>query len=247
MIITAISPVPEDTANITTARFRISESIERDLTDIVLDAFDTVSLDSRFSLSSYLTDNAERLSQFETINETKQRVSSSFSVDLSSVTNVYRYNIYNDLMPVLITHEYPSPVPRVLPFVPSAVFTGIVIYAADEMPLYGEEGTSLLQPSVFPVIYDENMNTVASERMSDPEFLQQWGFAAFTDKLEESAFYERIGRYPFRTTAQMIFGNNRNDIIITTEAAKRLLYNEANRRLIREGRILIILAPETGR
>lgn len=243
--ITAEAAVPEDSDNLTTERFKISESIDRDLTEIATESFSKLYLDSLISVKDFLKENQSRMTSFDSLNYTKQKVSSSFSRNLSAVVNTYRFNLFTDLMPLLINHKTPSEIRRILTYEPTASFSGIVIYAADVLPLYGEQKTGRIQPAVFPKIYDSDMNIVASAEMAYPESLEKWGFAAYTEKVKDlSSFEERIGKYPFYTTAEAVFGNNRTDILIPEEAAKRILYNEANRRLIREGRILIIMSPE---
>ena len=49
------------------------------------------------------------------------------------------------------------------------------------------------------------------------------------------------GCTPYRTTAEAIFGNNRTDLLIPEQAARKILYNRENHRLIREGRIVVIV------
>jgi hypothetical protein len=236
--------VPDDADNLTSERFRISEYVDRNLTDIALESFESLYLDSLLTVKTFLKNNQSGMTKFDRLNDSTEKLSSSFSRDLSSVQNIYRYNIYTDLMPILIDHGNSAPVPVVLDYEATAAFSGIVIYAADDMPLYGETETGKLKPAIFPKIFDENMNIAVSPKMSEPEFLSKWGFAVYTDTTDLIQFESRIGLYPFFTTAEAIFGNNRTDIIISEEAARKILYNKANRRLIREGRILIIYSAE---
>ncbi len=241
ILISASAEIPAATANLTTARFRLTETIDRDLTSIVTGAFDEIYLDSRQTLSEGFTSNQKRLTDFDALNLTKSRVSSSMSLKLDSVTNLYKYNIYNDLIPLLLTHEKPAPIPTILNWEPTAAFSGIIIYAADPLPWYGEPGSGHLQQAVFPKIYSRRMSPVASAEMAEPEYLEKWGFVLYTDSLDERRFEERIGLYPYRTTAEAIFGNNHTDILITEEAAQKILFNKANHRLIREGRIVVVI------
>ena len=240
--ITAEAFIPDDADNLTTARFRISEFVDRNLTEIATESFETLHLDSLTTVKTFLKENQSGMTSFDDLSHTTEKLSSSFSRDLSSVKNIYKYNIYTDLMPILIDHMSPARVPVILDYEATAAFSGIVIYAADELPLHGESGTEKLKPAIFPNIFDAKMETTASAKMAEPEYLSRWGFAGYTDKTDLSKFENRIGLYPFYTTAEAIFGNNRTDIIISEEAARKILYNEANRRLIKEGRILIILS-----
>ncbi len=241
--VTAEALIPEDADNLTTQRFRISEFIDRNLTEIASGTFDNLYLDSLRTVQTFLKENQAGMTEFDSLNYSTDKISSSLSRSLKSVRNIYKYNIYSDLMPILIHHKNPAPVPQVLDYEPTAAFSGIVIYAADNLPLYGEAETGSLRPAIFPKIFDENMNLTASPAMSEPDFLSKWGCAGYSDTTDLSKFESRIGIYPIYVTAEAVFGNNRTDIIISEEAARKILYNKANRRLIREGRILIIYSP----
>ena len=105
ILISATAEIPPSETNITSARFRITETIDRGLTSIVTGAFDDIYLDSLQTLSDGFTSSRKRLTDFDALNLTKSRVSSSMSRDLDSVTNLYKYNIFNDLIPLLISHR----------------------------------------------------------------------------------------------------------------------------------------------
>ncbi|MDC7225619.1 MAG: hypothetical protein PQJ61_02515 [Spirochaetales bacterium] len=244
MTISASAAVPASAINITTERFRITEAIDRNLTEIVTGAFSSIYLDSLHTLKEGFNMDSRMMAEFDNLNLGKNRTSSSISLDLDEVTNIYKYNIYSELIPILTKHRRTSPPPVLLNYEPTAVFSGIIIYAADPLPYYGESGSGMLNPAVFPKIFDENMELVASAGMASPEYLAEWGFILYTDSYDEKQFEERIGLYPFRTTAEGIFGNNRTDILITEEAARKILYNSKNRRLIEEGRIMVITGAE---
>ncbi len=245
ILLYATATIPDSAANLASTRFQISESIDRGLASIELEAFEGIFLDSLHNLSEAFTANREKLVEFDALALTKSRVSSSMSLDLSSVTNTYKFNIFEDLIPILIDHKKPEPVPDILNWEPTASFSGIVIYAAEPLPYYGESETGILQPAVFPKIFSTGMELAASASMADPEYLKKWGFVLYTDSIDERKFEERIGLYPLRTVAESIFGNNHTDILIPAEAVRKLLYNKDNRRLIREGRIMIIIgSPE---
>ena len=149
IIITATAAIPADTKNLTSARFRITESIDRNLTSYVTKSFQSIYLDSLNTVSDGFTASQQRLTDFDALNLSKTRISSSMSIDLDSVSNIYKYNIFKDLVPLLIDHTKPAPVPIKLNYEPSANFSGIIIYASGSLPYYGASGEGPLQPSVF--------------------------------------------------------------------------------------------------
>lgn len=246
IVIKASAEIPYSTKNITTERFRITESIDRNLTSYVTEALQTMYLDSLYTISDAFTSSRERLTEFDSLNLSKTRTSSSMSVNLDRVTNIYNYDIFGELVPLLIEHRNPSPVPLRLNYEPTANFSGIVIYTPSELPYYGESEEGPVQPALFPKIFDRQMELVASSEMAEPEYLEEWGFVLYTEDSEDGSyadavFEERVGLYPYYTTAEAVFGNNHTDILIPEQAARKILHNKANHRLIREGRIVILM------
>jgi hypothetical protein len=74
----------------------------------------------------------------------------------------------------------------------------------------------------------------------DPDFAARWGTAVFTEGFDEAAFADRIGTNPLRIIATGLFGIVPADPKIPVADADVLLHSETGRRLLAEGRILII-------
>jgi hypothetical protein len=119
-----------------------------------------------------------------------------------------------------------------------------VIYAKGELPLHGTSEMVELRPCLYPEIYDSNMRLVLERLMVNPEAIERWGVAAYTDEVDESPFFERVGPSPLRIMADGAFGSMPTDIKIAADHADRILASENNRRLLTEGRILIIIESE---
>jgi hypothetical protein len=132
-------------------------------------------------------------------------------------------------------------VERRLGFVPSRNFTGLVIYAGGELPAHGKDIRQQVRPAVFPTLYDEDMNPVLSVEMCEPTYLRRWGMVAYAESEDDSLLLERIGAAPLRTVARGVFGINATDLLLPKEAVDRLLVREANRELLSQGRILIVI------
>lgn len=155
----------------------------------------------------------------------------------------YQFPFYGQggLASPFILHRQPFPIEDSLHFEPTRTFTGLVIYAKGEYPAHGKSGLERIQPCFFPKLYDQDMNLVLSAEMVDPERLRSWGMAAYTSALDEKTFFSRVGYLPLKTMARGVFGKNSGDILLPNETVRKLLVNEANRKLLQEGRILIIL------
>lgn len=225
-------------------RFEAEREIERLLPGLFMAAAVKIPFDSYRTIGERLKENRDLFRRLE--NSAAASVSKRYSrlqEDLQEIRVEYRFPFYGDggFVSPLISHSRPFPIERRLGFVPSRNFTGLVIYARGELPAHGKDIRQRLQPALFPSLYDEDMNLVLSVQMCDPAYLRRWGMAAYSDSETESAFLERIGAAPLRTVARGVFGINATDLLLPAEAVKRLLVREANRTLLAQGRVLIII------
>ncbi len=176
-----------------------------------------------------------------------RRSSSRRSRDLSELTVEYRLPLFPAATELFGLHEVASPMPRSLQRVPTREFTGIVVYVADSLPLHGTNRNALLQGALFPRIYDTEMNPVLVPGMMDPDYLHQWGPLAYSTDAQAADHAERIGNDPLRLLARGVFGTSPTDVLISTTDAARILGQPANLNLLREGRVVLVLASESAR
>ena len=161
--------------------------------------------------------------------------------DLSGVTREYHVPIFPDFVNVFVEHTIPFGMEEVISWIPTADFTGVVIYAADPLPLRGTDQEVYPAPALLPEIYDENLRPVLQQDMLNPDAVRQRGVVAYTSDPNEDAWRNRIGGNPYRIMAREVYGVHPTDIIIGAEDADRLLSTRHNRELLQNGRILVIL------
>jgi len=159
-----------------------------------------------------------------------------------------RYTIgIEGISEAFIRHRQPIDVPRTLTPVPAPSFTGIIIIASDTQSIHGREGSTLVRPSLFPRIWDTQMNLIFERNMLDPNagamvryFCRRGIFAGGPTGLspELSAV---VGERPLRVFARGVFGATPTDPIISREDALQIISTPENRNLLREGRVAIIL------
>ncbi|MFW6344319.1 MAG: hypothetical protein ACOC2B_06210, partial [Sediminispirochaetaceae bacterium] len=132
---------------------------------------------------------------------------------------------------------------RLLRYVPSGSFSGIVIYVEKELPVHGTSRAENIVPCLFPKIYNEHTELIVSKEMLPPETLKDWGIAGYfpIDKREDLS--SRIGDVPLYIKAKALFGETPTDIIIPNEGADSMLSTEHTIRLITEGKIAIVYTP----
>ncbi|TCW61254.1 polymerase [Treponema sp. J25] len=157
------------------------------------------------------------------------------------------------LLATLIQHTRPRSLPRPLTTVASRPYTGIIIIAKDPLPIHGKKETSYLIPCLFPRIWDSAMNLVYERTMVDPTIARQNGIVHYTNERAillptpsglQNSLIPLVGEYPLRILAEGVFGVTPTDPIINREDALRILSNEENRELLRQGRMIMVIADQ---
>lgn len=215
-------------------------TVKKYLPQLFLDGASGIKVDSYETIGTLINEDPELVRSLENIADRGVILYSRFSKDMTTFLMRYQFQLFPEIVSLFIIHTTPYPPPRLLEYEPTTEFSGIVIYAMGAYPVHGEETASLLNPCFFPTLFDPEMNIVVEKGMVNPAHLKKWGLAAYTSVINEKPFVERIGFTPFRTMATALFGKNRTDIILPSEAARKILYSDANRKLLTEGRILII-------
>lgn len=182
-------------------------------------------------LASALNDRFEHApSSGSRPNRTVDRVSQSWTLPL-----------YETVIPVFSSHDIPRPLPLPIGWQPDRPSTGLLIDARGRLPVHGTSEQVQLQPVLLPRIYDEQMNLVLSADMVSPEYLERWGVAAYSTDTDPDAHIERIGTEPLIIAADALFGQTPANPVIPSDAAETLLIQEINRRILIEGRIVILV------
>ncbi len=164
--------------------------------------------------------------------------------DFKTVHIEYNYPLFPFISDVFPRPLNEIPTRRFLPWVSSAEHTGLIIYAKDPLPLVGTSEEVLLQVSLYPTIYDEDLNPIVTHEYYDAESFKRWGNAAYTTQVEDNRFLNRVGEYPLRIVAAKVYGLLPTDIVLYKYDAKRILHTESLIRAVRQGRILIIVNDE---
>lgn len=168
------------------------------------------------------------------------------ALDLSSVDVQFTFSLFPTIGGAFVAHEEPLEPPRRVGPSTASQYTGLVIYAADELPVHGTDRSQRTNAALFPGLYDQDLTRLLERQYLDPEYLSRWGAAAYIALRDyqgvesEEPYRDRIGDSPLRVLARGVFGRYATDPIIPSEAAETLLA-EANRHILAEGRILIII------
>lgn len=214
------------------------ELIRRGIFDLQADSSSTIGdLVDRGDLS---------LQEIETLALKANSVPPSLSRDMQQLTSLYTIPL-SEISSSLMRHNRPSRILYTLNPVSAARFTGIVIIAAENLPVHGMRSTALPVPCLFPKIWDSDMNLIYERSMvetknsmivrySPPESIFQNNPTGLSNELREA-----VGDRPLRIFARGVFGINPTDLIIDRNDAMLIISSEENRRLLSEGRVAVIL------
>jgi hypothetical protein len=200
--------------------------------------------------SSTVADLVERgeWSMFEIENYAlkAQAIPPALSPDFSNLLASYTLAI-SGVRSALVRHNRPAEMPRTLSPIPTPDYTGIIIIASESQPVHGTRGSALLQPCLFPKIWDSDMKLIFERNMNNPEvdtmahyFTMKGIFAGGPSGLSKE-IAAIVGDYPLRIFAKGVFGIKPTDPIINRDDALMIMSSETNRSLLREGRLVIIV------
>ncbi len=208
---------------------QMEEKISEDLKGIIFNELSGMFLDSHTRVKEFLKENPAAIPMVFSLADKAERESSLFSKNMKSLKLKYTIRLYPDVAEIFVPPSPHEELEKILKFVPSADFTGIVIYVKGDFT-----------PSLFPRIYDQSMNLIMDKFHVDPEKIKQWGTVRYGEDLDFLKEIDRIGPNPLKLTARGLFGINNTDIIISSLEAEKILSRDNNINLIYQGRILIV-------
>ncbi len=234
--------VPNELARNPTAVQRVQRSLDRRVDKIYLEAASQVQLNSTERIGEPLNRDAELANQIRQASDALRKRYTGPSADLTQAAVEYTLELHPELSRRFAPHTRARSVPTVPGWYPSRAFTGVVIYATNELPVHGTDRSLRPVPALLPRLHDhERYEVVFEPRMVEPEYFERWGPVGYTSPGREDRFLERVGPNPMRILAAGVFGTHPADLMIPREDVLRLLSREENRRLLAEGRVLIVV------
>jgi hypothetical protein len=206
---------------------------------------DALPVNSSATIGDYLMEGRLELSFTDDIAARAASIPPFLSADFRNIRSIYRLGLST-----IAAHIPPQQTPALasLPLNPveTIAYTGIIIIADGELPVHGKRGTALPLPCLAPKVWDSGMNLLFDRNKT------QSGAVPFYYMNVENILGPRpgglspeaeaaVGINPLRIIATEVFGERPTDLIIAAEDAVKVLSNEDNRRLLREGKLVIIL------
>jgi hypothetical protein len=237
--------VPAGGANRPAAAARVQTGIRNDAASLIADELKDLSYDSYYGIEGFLGENEEAMIGLMSAARTATATGTRAATDLRSVEATYQLDLYAGLASALVTHEEAVPLQRRLGWVPADEYTGVLIYAAEPLPHIDTGRETDLVPVLFPDLYyreEGGVHPLAETRNVLPEYLVRWGAIGYTTDPYATGLSERIGDNPMRIMAIGLFGRQPADPVIRATDAWQLLALESNRRLLAEGRVVVIIS-----
>jgi hypothetical protein len=203
-------------------------------------------VDSSSTIRDLISRGEFSLPETDIIASNAHTIPPALSPDMLNMYSSYTITL-SGISSALLRHSRPTPVMRTLIPVSSARYTGIIIIAAEELPVHGMRSTALPIPCLFPKIWDSDMNLIYERgmltsrdtsmvRYSPLHNIFQNTPSGLTPELEGI-----VGDRPLRIFARGVFGINPTDIIIDSNDALLIISTEANQRLLSQGKVVIVL------
>lgn len=249
LLLTVRRSLPDRGPNLPAAVPEIRAAIERDSVAIIVEELRKLPYDSLRTVNELLLEEPHLVGSLVQAASGARVTDAHATPDLRHVEVSFRFDLYGELIAALIRHDRPVSLHGLLGWTPTTEYTGIVVYAADELTVHGAGTTARLQPALLPGIYYYSATGEGVERLMeaghiDPEYAVDWGPVVYSDDVVKAELSARIGARPLRIIAYGAFGRYPTDIVISYHDAMQLLANENNRSLIAEGRVAIIIGSD---
>lgn len=220
-------------------RLAAERMVTRDLPGIAKDTFFAIPVDAEGTVRDRILDGSLDIDAILSLTERLRHVGDALSGDLLSFRSNWELPL-SDVASLFVTWQRPREIRGPLDWVATKDYTGIVIFANGRLPVYGERNvTDFLRPGLFPRLFAADMGSVMDRWVVAPQVLVQSGPMGYVTT-RSAADEARVGDAPLLIRATGLFGENRTDILIGNDDAARILASPTNRRLLVEGRVIVV-------
>lgn len=226
-----------------TGRNAALQMLEMETPALLKDTFFSIIVNSSEKLGNSVAQNQIVLSDLNRIIDQGKKTPPYFSQDLIHISMSHSISLFQ-IGSLFVRHSVAYTPKAPLTTVPSRPFTGIIIDARGLLKVHGEYTDATLTPCLFPRIWNANMDLLYEKNLVSPEIAKKVGIAHYSSSLDESTYRDRIGTDPLRVTAREVFGNYRTDPVISTTDYLKIMNVSENRKLLLEGKIVILCDPE---
>jgi hypothetical protein len=216
--------------------------------DTIREIILSIPVDSSTVLRDFVNSGEIAPSVIDDLAFSAKRVHPYYSQDMQTISSSFTIDL-NDVVVILMLSNAIEEMRRPLNAVSSPNYTGIIIIASDPLPSHGKHTNDLLVPSLFPKIWDTNMNIVFDKNMTSASENGTGSFIHWASPDDifrktpsgiDPELEEIVGPNPLRIIASGVFGIRPTDPIIDSGDALLILSTESNKDLLRKGKVAII-------
>lgn len=210
---------------------------------LLKDSLLSIFVDSTNYLGDLVQSQEVTLEKLTQIIEDGNHSPNIISIDGKSISTTNKIQI-NEISKLMLKHKHSYSPEEPITQVPSRAYTGIVIDARGKLPVHGEYIKSDVYPCFFPQIWDQDMNLIYEKNICDRQIAEEnrINYYHYSDNFE---YYEdRVGIDPLYIKAVKVYGRNRTDPQISKKDALKILTIKENRKLLEEGKVVILLDKE---
>ncbi|MFP4374013.1 MAG: hypothetical protein ACLFPO_06770 [Spirochaetaceae bacterium] len=236
------SPLPSGARSHPAASHAAEQRVRAELSRILQEEAGGIRVDSLHTLDEHYGERPRLAVDVARLSERLVPTLNRHTPDLRALQLGYSLELYPTLAELFVEHERPAELRRVVPWRPSMEFTGLVVYARGQLPVYGEDRSARVRPALFPDIYSHEASRVVLETdRVQPQVIRTRGPVAYATSASDPIVEERAGTRPMRTVALGVFGRYATDPIISAADAEVFFAEPANREIIHEGRVVIVI------
>lgn len=243
--LTITAPLPTDTdATPPKRRYLAEQEVQRHVQEEFVRRAGALPVASGRTLAEVMAADPTVEAGVAQLGESLKFVSSRVDDGYSTLEMVWSAALWEGLVPLLSEAGEANHVPPVVAWTPSRDFSGLVIFAMGDLDWLGTGLQARWEPSVSFRLLNPRGEVVFEPSMSDHEYARKWGQAGFSLGLfNEDRWRDRIGFDPLRIVARGVWGARPGDLVLSEADWQRLLSREANRKLLAEGRVLVLYGP----
>lgn len=232
-------------------RVSAEEIIDAEYLHIIRGILSAVPVDSSHTIGDFLRSGEINLNALDALSRPSRQTPSALSSDMAYLTASYTVPLKN-ISALLTRHTRAASVRSPLSAIKTTAYTGIVIIADTALPIHGRNTSSLVYPCLLPKIWDTDMNIIYEKSITEPsqpkngivKYVNEEAIFRSTPSGMNAELESLVGRNPLRVIARGVFGENPTDPIIDKDDALLILSSQANIRLLRESRVVIVISQD---
>ncbi len=221
-----------------------TKRIEQNLLYLVKNPLMTITINSSTKITDSITRGILSIGDLAEVITNGEKTPTAFSRSGDSMYTNHTISLQG-LISQLIRHENPYKPNIPIDRVSTKPYTGIIIDARGQLPVQGEFSENTVEASLFPRIWDTEMNLMYEINMVEPNTVINSGMVTYAHYPSDNSVKIRVGDDPLMVKARGVYGIHKTDPIISRNDALKILSLPENIELLTQGKVVILLDEES--